>query len=175
MKSCLILVALLLTACCTQPEPPAQVQAASLTITPDAINGFAGQVPFTLPAIERAFEGMDVVAAADVPEPAFHVREPGSAEPLFIVQPDWTRGYVGSVSASFLLGGEPREIKAGVTTYGELRDALPEPCSVQTNLQDGPVSCVIALSSGTLRLDFQGTGSDAVLGQIAFFPRAPGP
>ncbi|MEX1251877.1 MAG: hypothetical protein WEA77_11860 [Hyphomonas sp.] len=175
MKSSLILCALLLTACCTQPEPPAQAQAASLTITQGAINGFSGQVPFTLPAIERAFEGLEVVAAADAPEPAFHVQEHGSAVPLFTVRADWTRGYVGSVSASLLLGGAPREIKSGVTTYGELRGALPQPCSVQTNRQDGPVYCEIALSSGTLGLDFQGDGSAAVLGQIAYFPRAPGP
>ncbi len=177
MKVGLILCALLLTACCTQPAPVASERAAeaSVRIGPEGIIGLEGQVPFTLQAIERAFAGFEVVAAADARQPAFHVREPGSEETLFIVTPDWTRGYVGSVSANLPGQSGPLEILVGVTAHSELRNSLPQPCTGEPGLRDGPVSCDIALSAGILRLDFPANRADPVLEQVAYFPQAPRP
>lgn len=177
MKAGLILCAFLLTACCTQPAPVASEPAAeaSLRIGPEGIIGLEGKVPFTLQAIERAFAGFEVVAAADAQQPVFHVREPSSEETLFIVTPDWTRGYVGSVSANLPGQSGTLEILVGVTPYSELRNTLPQPCAGEPDLRDGPVSCDIALSAGTLRLDFPASRADPVLKQIAYFPGAARP
>jgi hypothetical protein len=169
LKTSLILAALLLTACCTQPAPPeAQPRAeATLTLGPDGISGLDGQVPFTLPAIERAFEGFEVVSAPNTGEPVFHVREPGSPDTLFIVSPDWTRGFVGSVSAVLPASAGGLEIRAGVTPYSAVRARPAIRCA--------DFSCELPLSSGTLRLNFPATGDDPVLAKIAYVPAANGP
>lgn len=175
MKAGLILCALLLTASCMQPAPVTSVPApdASIRIGPDGIIGLEGQVPFTLPAIERAFAGFDIVTAADAQQPAFHVREPGGEQALFIVTPDWTRGHVGAVSANVPAGAGTLEVTAGVTAYSELGAALQPPCIQPPDVRGGAVTCDIALPAGRLELEFPAGPGDPVLEQIAYFPDAP--
>jgi len=169
LKTSLILAALLLTACCTQPAPPeAQPKAeATLTIGPDGISSLNGQVPFTLPAIERAFEGFEVVSAPNGGEPVFQVREPGSTDTLFIVSPDWTRGFVGSVTAVIPASAGSLEVRAGVTLQVALQARLGAACADQI--------CEIPLSGGTLILRFPADGEDPLLQEIAYFRAPNGP
>lgn len=172
MKTGLILCALLLTACCSRPAPevaqgPAE---ATLRIGPQGVAGLEGQAPFTLPAIERAFSGFDVVSMGDAEGPVFHVREPGTEVAVFIVSPDWTRGYIGAVSAK--IPGAP-DMQAGVTPFSALPDSLARACTSVPAMRDGPVRCETSLSAGTLRLEFPAGRGDPVLEQIAYFPRAP--
>lgn len=169
MKTSLILSALLLTACCAQPAPPeAQPKAeATLTLGPNGISSLDGQVPFTLPAIERAFEGFEVVSAPNAGEPVFHVREPGSPDTLFVVSPDWTRGFIGSVSAVLPPAAGGLEIRAGLTRYSAVRDRQGIRCA--------DFSCDLPLTAGTLRLNFPATGDDPVLDKIAYVPAPANP
>jgi hypothetical protein len=155
MRCGLASLTLLLAACCTQPaHAPANAQGApSVMIGPDGIAGLDGQVPFTLAAIERAFPGFDVVALQVDGLPAFHVREPGSEAAVFVVSPDWTRGFAGAFTAILPVAG------------GSLAAPNP-PCSART--------CTVALQSGALRLRFSSDASDAVLEEIVYFPdKAP--
>ncbi len=169
MRTPLILAALLFTAGCTQPEPPAAQPGAeaSLTFGSDGINGLDGQVPFTLPAVERAFEGFEVVSSPNGGEPVFHVRAPGSTDTLFVVSPDWTRGFVGSVSAVLPPSSGGLELRIGVTSYSALQERPGISCA--------DFSCELPLPGGTLRLDFPATGDDPVLDQIAYVPLSAGP
>jgi hypothetical protein len=169
LKTSLILAALLLTACCTQPAPPeAQPKAeATLTLGADGISSLNGQVPFTLPAIERAFEDFEVVAAPNAGEPVFHVREPGSPNTLFIVSPDWTRGFVGSVTAVLPPSAGGLEIQAGVTPQAALQERLGTACA--------DFRCEIPLSGGSLILRFPAGGENPLLDEIAYVPAQNGP
>lgn len=164
MRCGLASLTLLLAACCTQPaHAPANAQAApSVMIGPDGIAGLDGQVPFTLAAIERAFPGFDVVALQVDGLPAFHVREPGSEAAVFVVSPDWTRGFAGAFTAILPVAGGSLAAEAGASSLA----ALNPPCSART--------CTVALQSGTLRLRFSSDASDAVLEEIVYFPyKAP--
>lgn len=155
---------LLLAAGCTQPaHAPNNTQTApSVTIGPDGIAGLDGQVPFTLPAIERAFPGFDVVALQAEGVPVFHVRERGSETAVFVVSPDWTRGFAGAFTAIVPAAGGSLEAQAGASRLAALGPA----CSNQT--------CAVALQSGTLRLRFASGAGDATLEEIAYFPdKAP--
>lgn len=169
LKTSLVIAALLLTACCTQPAQVAAEPSVEpvLTLGPDGISGLDGQVPFTLPAVERAFEGFEVVSVSNGGVPVFHVREPGTTGTLFIVSPDWTRGFVGSVSAVLPAPEGGFEIRAGATPYSAVQEWPGIRCAGFT--------CDLPLAAGTLRLNFPATGDDPVLDRIAYIPAPAGP
>lgn len=171
MRIALVLGGGLLAACCTQAAPVAvepAPQAAVIIVTADGIAGFEGDVPFTLPAIERAFSGMDVVAAPGADVPAFHVRAPGSEATLFIVRPDWTRGHVGNVAAIVPEAGKNSEFQAGVSRASELREMG---CTAPPGgARDGALICEVPVQAGVLRFSFPASRDDPLLEQIAYFP-----
>lgn len=175
MKPVLILHALLLAACCTQPvQLPEEdkLPDASIRLGPAGITGLEGQLPFTLPAMERAFEGFEVVSVADPDLPAFHIRETGSRDAIFIVTPDWTRGFTGSITALVPSQSGPFRVEAGVTTYGQLPADFIQNCTVQPGSRDGPVFCEAPLPAGRLTLDFPASRADPVLEEIAYYSAA---
>lgn len=165
MKPALILTVLLSAACCAQPAPQANAPEPSITLTEDGIAGLDGQIPFTLPAIERAFPGLDVVAAPAPESPAFEVREPGSNAALFVVAPDWTLGFVGSISTQVPAKGGPISLQAGVSTLEDLPESLQQRCHAPAN---GPVSCTVPLASGSLILGFSSFSGALTLDSVAY-------
>lgn len=177
MKPVCITAAFLLAACCTQPAPPQETHAPepAFILTPDGIAGIEGRVPFTLPAIERAFEGLDVVAVPTTEMPAFEVREPGSRTALFRVVPDWTLGFAGTVSV--LVPGEvgPAELLPGVSSFNDLPVDIARTCKPEPGFRDGPVSCTIALSGGTVILGFPASRQVPLLESVRYIPDTPAP
>lgn len=170
MKPALILTAVLLAACCTQPAPQANAPEPSITLTEDGIAGLDGQIPFTLPAIERAFPGLDVVAAPTPENPAFEVREPRSNAALFVVAPDWTLGFVGSITTQVPAGGGPISLRPGVSTLEDLPESLQQRCDVPAG---GPARCTVQLASGSLILGFSSFSGARTLYSVAYFLPAP--
>ena len=75
--------------------------ATRLTISPKGVASLTGPTPFTLPAVEAAFPGFDVIPVTD---PAtgvatFEVRPEGSETARFLVASDWSRGQVATVTS----------------------------------------------------------------------------
>lgn len=73
--------------------------AASLVMSPAGVAGLGQHTPFTVSAVEKAFPGYTVIPITD---PAtgiatFEVRPSGSDTARFLIEPDWTRGYVAAV------------------------------------------------------------------------------
>lgn len=176
MKAALILSAAVLTACCTQPAPaPAPEEPArmpSVLIGTEGLEGLSGQVPFTLPVIERTFPGFDIVTAAGSAEPAFHVREPGQAQALFIVTADWSRGYIGQIATR--LPGENTDLVAGTTRFSDLPETVARTCSGTPDPGGPQVTCDISLPHGALTLGFQAGRDDPLLESVAYTPARPG-
>ena len=173
MRMGLVLGGTLLAACCTQAPPvgaePA-ARTASVVITADGIAGFEGDVPFTLPAIERAFAGMEVVAAPNADVPAFLVRPPGETTTWFVVRPDWTRGQVGSIAAIVPGASESTEFQVGISSTSETQTIPELACTVPSGARDGDLVCEASGAAGVLRLSFIAGKGDPVLDQIAYIP-----
>lgn len=176
MRIGFILAVSLLAACGTQAAPLETERSAepAVMLTASGIAGFEGDVPFTLPAIERAFAGMEVVAAPDTEIPAFHVRPEGAGPAVFIVRPDWTRGFVGSVAAVVPGGSLGREVQAGVTLASDVRAMPGLSCNVPSGARDGGLSCEAGIGGGVLALTFPASQGDPVLERIAYFPPVSG-
>ena len=173
MRMGVVLGGTLLAACCTQAPPVGAEPAArtpSVVITAGGIAGFEGDVPFTLPAIERAFAGMEVVAAPNADVPAFLVRPPEEATALFVVRPDWTRGYVGSIAAIVPGASENIEFQVGVSSTNRPQTIPELACTVPSGARDGALICEASRVAGVLRLSFRASRGDPVLDQIAYAP-----
>ena len=173
MRMGLVLGGTLLAACCTRAPPvgaePA-AQTAGVVITADGIAGFEGDVPFTLPAIERAFAGMEVVAAPNADVPAFLVRPPGETTAWFVVRPDWTRGQVGSIAAIVPGASESTAFQVGVSSTSQTRTVPELACTVPSGARDGALVCEASRAAGVLRFSFREGKGDPVLDQIAYIP-----
>ncbi|MFN7179270.1 hypothetical protein [Hyphomonas sp.] len=157
MKRALVLLALLLASSCTQPLPepaPPPAPAEAVTVTASSIEGLSGQIPFTLPSIERAFPGFTIVADEEDGVPIFSVREPGSDADLFRLRPDWSRGFIGSVTV--LVPGDTGlvELQPNVSPFTDLPAEIAQACNPEPAPTDGPFSCTVALSTGELILAF---------------------
>lgn len=76
-------------------------KAEAIVIGPDGVAGLNSAAPFKLQTLEKAFPGLDVVPGPVSQEGAasFSVRLPGSTQESLRIEPDWTRGFVGSVSS----------------------------------------------------------------------------
>ena len=142
---------------------------AAYTIGPDGAGNLKAATPFTVPAIERACPGLEVVTVPDAEMPAFHVREPGSTTPLYIVTPDWTRGYAGAVATRSPSVTGPDGIRAGVTRYSDLVESWHSDCRSEPGLRDGPITC----ERPGIRLSFPASRDDPVLAEIVFLPPLP--
>lgn len=70
-----------------------------LTISPDGVASLGEATPFTVSAVEKAFPGFIVIPIANPESGAssFEVRPKGSETARFIVESDWSRGYVATV------------------------------------------------------------------------------
>lgn len=142
---------------------------AAYTIGPDGAAGLLAQTPFTVPAMERAFPGLEVVTHSDPDTPAFHIRKAGSKTPLYIVTPDWTRGYAGAVATRSAEVSGPGGLRAGTSRLSEVAAPLKASCAAPETARDISLVC----QSGRLRLEFGGTGGDLLLLQQTYLPPVP--
>jgi hypothetical protein len=139
------------------------------TIGPDGAAGLAAQTPFTVPAMERAFPGLEVVTISDPETPAFHIRETGREMPLYIVTPDWTRGYAGAVATRSAEVSGPGGLRAGESRLSEVAAPLKASCAPPETQSDISLVC----ESGRLRLEFSGMDGDLLLLQQTYLPPIP--
>ena len=162
--------ALILAACGTPEGGTGQNSAqAAYEISPDGAGGLMAQTPFTVPAIERAFPELEVVTVSDAALPAFHVREAGSQTPLYIVTPDWTRGYAGAVSTASPDVSGPGGLRAGLSRLSEAPAALTSTCAAPETAGDITLIC----EAGRFRLEFTGAGNNPLLTRQTYLPPVP--
>lgn len=169
MNRLLLASTLGLVACCTPASGGGAPGAPLHTIGPDHAGGLKTATPFTIPAIERAFEGLEVVSVSDPEQPRFLVRLPGSETPLYVVTPDWTRGYAGAVSTSSADVGGPGGLRAGRSRLSEVPEELRAACHVPEDAGEISLSC----ETGSFQLDFTGTGPDPLLALQTYLPPLP--
>lgn len=173
MKPPVLLAALILAACTAADVPDGETDTDAppadpvLRIGPGGAGAISETIPFTVAAAERAFPGYSVVSIADAETPAFHVRAPGSEAPVFIITPDWTRGFAGAVSTGNSAVAGPGGIRAGLTRLGDVPAALKAEC---TPAGDGDLIC----ESDAFRLEFKGNGDDALVTRQTWLPPLPG-
>lgn len=163
--------ALLLAACGT-PDGQAEngdASAGAYTIGPDGAGGLKAPTPFTVPAMERAFPGLEVVTVSEGGLPAFHIREAGSAAPLYIVTPDWTRGYAGAVAATSAEVTGPGGLRAGVSKLSDAPANLQAACAAPEASGEITLSC----ETDRFRLEFSGAGDDPLLARQTYLPPVP--
>lgn len=168
--ACLFLV---LAAACGTPEGRStngETATAGYTIGPGGAAGLTGQTPFTVPALERAFPGLEVISVPAADPPAFHIREPGAQAPLYIVTPDWTRGYAGAVATRSASVTGPDGIRAGEARYSGLPESWKADCAAET---DAPIICEQQAGTGSFRLRFRAGSDDPLLEEMAFLPPVP--
>ncbi|MFN4023712.1 MAG: hypothetical protein ACK4MQ_02675 [Hyphomonas sp.] len=140
-----------------------------LHIGPEGAGGLTASIPFTVQAAERAFPGYDVVSAGEAEAPAFHVRPPGSEAPVFIITPDWSRGFAGAVSTGDSAVAGPGGVRAGLTRLGDVPEALTADCAAPDKTGAYDLVC----AAGSFRLEFKGTGEDALLARQTWLPPLP--
>lgn len=166
-RAALIVLSTLLAACGT-PDGEASAEAA-YTIGPEGAGNLKGETPFTLPAIERAFHGLDVLAVSVTGTPVFEVREPGSSAALYVVTPDWTRGYAGAVGTASPDVAGPNNLRAGMSRLSDVPIALKANCA-----EPSPAGAVtLVCDSPGFRLEFSGTGADPLLARQTYLPSLP--
>lgn len=164
-------LALSLMACGT-PESRAGQQKAgthSYRIGPEGAAGLTGQTPFTVPAMERAFPELEVITVSDPETPAFHIREAGSQAPLYIVTPDWTRGYAGAVATTSPDVSGPGGLRAG---FSRLSDA-PADLKVACAAPEAEGEITLLCQAGRFRLEFSGAGETPLLARQTYLPPVP--
>ena len=174
----LTLSAILAIAACEAPEdapgeaPPLTAEAGQAESTRthfDQAAGLAGRAPFTLPSMQSAFPGHEIIsrskdAAAGTP-PAFEVRAAGSDKALFLVTPDWSRGQVGEVSTTSAAVEGPNGMRVGASRQSEAVAAFSEACAAQT--------CEATIAGERLSLEFSGEGEDPLLTRLVWLPNPP--
>ena len=166
-RAALIVLSTLLAACGT-PDGEATAEAA-YTIGPEGAGNLTGETPFTLPAIERAFSGLDVVAVSVTGTPVFEVREPGRSAALYVVTPDWTRGYAGAVGTASPDVAGPKNLRAGMSRLSDVPTPLKASCAEPSAA--GAITLVC--DSPGFRLEFSGTGADPLLARQTYLPPLP--
>lgn len=95
---------------------------ALLVMSPAGVGALGQRTPFTVSAVETAFPGHTVIPLAD---PAtgmatFDVRPAGGDTARFVVEPDWTRGYVAIVRSRDPAVRGPSGETIGKTVLGDL-------------------------------------------------------
>lgn len=178
MKRALILPAILLAACCTQPPPspaPPSEPAEAVTVTGSGVEDIGGQIPFILPAIERAFPGFIIVTDDEDEIPVFGVREPGSETDLFRLRPDWSRGFIGSVAVLVPTDTGTVELQPNVTNFADLPADTAQACTPEQPRPSDLLSCEVPLSTGTLILNFPSARYTRKLNSASYVPNSPPP
>lgn len=142
--------------------------------------GIKDTVPFTLPAIEAAFPGHTVVSLVDTdgaaPIPVFHVRAPGSESPRYIVEPDWSRGYVGRVRTSDPAVIGPNSMRVGTTRYTDLRQDELKGCESQGAGDQFSLTCKSGRSTPYYQLFFsRDPNGPPLLAEMSYYPPVPQP
>jgi thiol-disulfide isomerase/thioredoxin len=169
--------------------------AAPPVIGPDGAMRLTGETPFTLEAVKLAFPGRDIVAnqAAEngAPFPVFEIRTPPAAgiagSVLYVVEPDWTRGYVASVRAVSPEVTGPDGGRIGTLRLSALAPSTRLSCSYRDDkaAADAAIICNAAGGRFTRRFgagaDFKGSlraagvaaRENAVLLEMRFDPPVP--
>ncbi|MEQ9506231.1 MAG: TlpA disulfide reductase family protein [Hyphomonas sp.] len=142
--------------------------------------GIKDTVPFTLASIEAAFPGHTVVSLVDTdgatPVPVFHVRVPGSESPRFIVEPDWSRGYVGRVRTSDPAVTGPNNIQVGTTRYIDLRQDELKGCESNGAGDQLSITCRTSKTPPYFQLFFtKDPKGPPMLAEMSYFPPVPQP
>jgi hypothetical protein len=140
--------------------------------------GLPGRMPFTLPAVQQAFPGLEVVAVPEDPEkaalPRFDVRAPGDTAPLYQLSPDWTRGLVGEVASDHPAISGPGGLRPGTTRRAEAIAALnTAACEPAAGPDAPPFACEAPAGGAVLRLEFSGDTGDAVLVRLVWLQAMP--
>ena len=171
-----IAFALILSACGT-PEGRAtagsETAEPAYTISPEGAGGLKAATPFTVPAMERAFPRLEVVTVSDPDTPAFHVREPGSLAPLYVVTPDWTRGYAGAVATSDPGVEGAGGLRVGVTRYSGLPQGWQGLCVEEAGPSGNGYTCEQQAEGAGFRLEFVPDEDDPLLSRMIFLPPVP--
>ncbi len=151
--------------------------AASLVMSPAGVAGLGQHTPFTVSAVEKAFPGHSVIPVTDpaTGTATFEVRPNGSDTARFLVEPDWTRGYVAAVRSRDPGVRGPLGEVIGQTTLGTLPAEARALC---TGSEPGVLVCpdpgapaafarVYALPAGGK------PESGAVLAELRYFAATP--
>lgn len=168
MTRAALIVLIALLAACGTPDGEASAEGA-YTIGPEGAGNLRAETSFTLPAVERAFPGLDVITITDTGLPAFEIREPGSSAALYVVTPDWTRGYAGAVSTASPEVAGPNNLRAGMSRLSDVPTALKASCAEPS---PGGAATLVCDSPG-FRLEFSGTGADLLLARQIYLPPVP--
>jgi len=150
------------------------------TLSSRGAMGVSGAVPFTLTALEAAFPGHRVVAGRPSGEagevPVFEVYATGSASPRFIVEPDWSRGFVGRVRTSDPAVEGPNDLQIGRSRYSDLRQENVVGCKSRGAGDELAITCQSAAGLPGLHLEFKADGVGApILVEMAYLPATPAP
>ncbi|MBA3067654.1 MAG: redoxin domain-containing protein [Hyphomonas sp.] len=154
-------------------------QAALLVIGPDGIGDLKQATPFTLRAVEAAFPGYNVIAAtgAGSDAAAFEVRPKGSEDARFIVEPDWTRGYIARVSTRDAAVRGPAGETIGETPLGALSETARAACIAEPG-KPGLLACPDPAAPAAF-VRVYASGSDgapdaaALLTELRYLPPTP--
>lgn len=155
-------------------ESPAQDSGVDIA----SIAALPGRMPFTLPAIERAFPGHDIVSVMEDPAsgapPEFHIRPQGSEAALFIVTPDWSRGMAGEIATTDPGVTGPGGIRPGRSRQSDVTAALGGQCARLEPSPGLPPACEVTEGRVHLRLEFEaGELPDPVLQRLVALPTLP--
>lgn len=162
------LISALVLAACGTPDGRAGSDAAH-TIGPEGAGNLTATTPFTVPAMERAFPGLEVVTVSDRDLPAFHIRAASGQETLYVVTPDWTRGYAGAVSSTSPDVTGPDGLRAGVSRLS----GAPEPLNASCAAPEMAGEITLVCDSPHFRLEFAGPGPDPLLARQTYLPPLP--
>jgi hypothetical protein len=171
MTRAFCLASTLLLAACTAPggeAGPGEADA-PYRIGPDGAAGLTEAAPFTVPAMERAFDGLDVVSLSDPDLPAFEARVPATGAPLYVVTPDWSRGFAGAASTSAADVVGPGGIRAGRSRLSDVADDLKTACAPPEEAGE----MVLVCESDRFRLEFTGETGDPLLARQTYLPPLP--
>lgn len=147
---------------------------------PAGVLGITGTTPFTLAAIEAAFPGHTVVSTTEgegaAAHPIFQVRTPGTEMPRFIVEADWSRGFVGQVRTKDPTVEGPNGIRVGATRYSDLKQEELAGCESLGAGEDFSITCKTSVDPPYLSLYFRSDKTGAPpLAQMSFHPPVPSP
>ena len=149
------------------------------TISATGAMGLAGPTPFTLPAIEAAFPGLVVtpqVESVGSDVPVFHVSAPDAAAPRYVIEPDWSRGFVGRVRTSDPAVEGPNGLRTGQSRYSDLRQEAVVGCVPTGAGSDLKITCQSSNSLPSLQLDFKADGGGApMLVEMSYLAAIPVP
>ncbi len=106
------------------------------TIGPDGVAGLRGPTVFTLPAIEKAFAGLSVIAGTEISEgdtyPVFTVTAPESQgseqDILYTVLAGWDNGTVSAIVTNSPDVSGPLGERIGETRLGDIPEAERKDC-----------------------------------------------